>query len=189
MKRQPYEGFVEVGQGPDGKMGFFLDSSLVRTKNNRVGLNLGPRSAVYVDDNGVNVRVGDGLEVTTGSPVAVRAAPTPIAQELNVVRAKITRQQETLNLKADLSLLDSKASTSAATPSTAGLVKQSAACPDTSGTVTGLSYGTVVLLADAIAALAAVKTALNAEIAQRAQLQSDLNALKAAMRTAGQLGT
>ena len=197
MKRQPMEGFVEVGQGPDGKQGFWLEPSLVRDpRTNRVGLNLGSRSAVYVDDNGVNVRVGDGLEVTHGSPVAVRAKPTPIAQEINVIRAKMARQQEAINGKASQSSLDdlsstvnTKAANTSATTSALGLVKQAAACADTSGTVSTVSTGALVLLSDVITSLTSVRVQLNAEIAQRAQLQADVNTLKAALRSAGLLGT
>lgn len=76
-----------------------------------------------------------------------------------------------------------------ATTSALGVVKQAVASADTTGTVTPVSTGGIILLSDAISAITEMRTQLNAEIAQRAQLQVDVNALKAVMRTAGELAT
>lgn len=173
-KRQPYEGFIEVGEGPQGKQGFWIEPSLIRTKNNRVGINIGTSSAVYVDDNGVNIRVGDGLEVTAHSPVAVRAVADKTSNEIAAVRVQIASTRAAMAGKASQADLESlasevsaKASQDPATLESIGLVKVATDPND-------VDVGTPLTLADAIAAILA--------------LQAKNNELMQNMRDAGTLG-
>lgn len=172
----PFGDFMDLSRNESDR-GFRLGDGLGVDDRGRAVLRLDPSGPLYVNHRGdVAIRVGGGLALAPGSPVHLvaekQAAPVVFASQVRddssgataSVAGSIKRITASLTAKAD---------------------RGSVAIADETGTVAPVSTGVLVLLSDVITAIGEIRTQLNAEIAQRAALQTKFNALLAQTRAAG----